>query len=150
MTAAVAVAALYPAGSAHALCMYGQTLYARTTLSQEFHDARLVVLARVSSKRNLWNLDPEGAWGTVYRLAVVRTFKGRTGSIVRDFSERDSGGFYLDVGREYLLFLNPIEGSGWGKAAPGAWMVNYNCGQSRPWTQVPEADRQLLAALAAK
>jgi hypothetical protein len=91
-------------------------------------------------------------------VRVEQTFKGKSGAVVVDYSERDSGGFDLDVGTEFLLFLNPIDphdavvylGRNWASRVPGAMMVNYNCGQSRSWNKVPSRDRELLNALSAQ
>ena len=96
---------------ADALCIHNGELYAKTTLEQEYREARWVVRARVLSARS-WE-DREGN-GTVYRLQVVHRFKGDLPAQFAFSTERNSGGFYLDndsggpdVGGEYLLFLVP-------------------------------------------
>jgi hypothetical protein len=108
------------------------------------------VRAKVISRRDTFDDDEPGV---VYSIKIDHWFKGKTPTIIKDFSERDSGGFYPDVGSEYLLFLNPIsdeqaaENPTWKRVAPDAMMVNYSCGQSRPWANVPLKDRQNLEAL---
>ncbi len=138
------------APEARALCIYAGKLYATTTIEQEFHDSALVVRAKVISSNDI-NDDEDP--GVMYRIRIDRRFKGKTSTVISDYTHRDSGAFYLDVGREYLLFFNPIsqttaaEDPVWKKQAPDAMMVNYNCGQSRAWSEVPIQDRKRLSAL---
>ncbi len=81
-------------------------------------------------------------WRSFYALKILQTFKGKAPSALIDATEHNSGGFYLDVGKEYLLFLTPYpHGPGIPK---GAMMVNYNCGQSREWSKVSVGDRKKL------
>jgi len=149
--AVAAVALLGSASGAFALCMYNGKLYAKTTLEQEFRDASLVVKGEVISSEDIH--DPN--LGVLYHVRVEQTLKGKSAAVLVDYSERSSGGFYLDAGTEYLLFLNPIDpadavedlGQNWATKAPGAMMVNYSCGQSRSWNEVPSKDRKLLNAL---
>jgi hypothetical protein len=146
-----AVVLLGTASGTFALCIYNGQLYTKTTLEQEFRDAGLVVRAEVMSSDDIH--DPY--LGVLYHVRVKQTLKGNPTTVLLDYSERDSGGFYLDVGTEFLLFLNPIDpgdavtylGQNWATRAPGAMMVNYSCGQSRPWNEVPSKDRELLNAL---
>jgi hypothetical protein len=135
---------------ADALCIYRGKLYAKTTLEQEFRDSTVVVEAKVISSGDTFEDDEPGV---IYRVQIAQWFKGKTPNVIKDFSERDSGGFYLDVGTDYLLFLNLISDQeaaahpSWRKAAPDAMMANYSCGQSRAWANVPPEDRRKLAAL---
>jgi hypothetical protein len=142
-------------GPAFALCVHNGELYAKTTLGQEYREARWVVRARVLSARS-WE-DSE-ANGTVYRLQVVHHFKGDLPEQFAFSTERNSGGFYLDnesggpdVGAEYLLFLvaNPRGASGPPVVRNSLW-VNYACGQSRRWSAVASADQTELAALSSR
>ncbi|MXO60372.1 hypothetical protein GRI89_12565 [Altererythrobacter salegens] len=137
---------------AHALCVHNGILYAKTTLGQEFREARWVVRARVLSSTSWEDSETNG---TVYRLQVVERFKGKLPGQFAFSTERNSGGFYLDndsggtdVGGEYLLFLvpNPRSASGPSLVRNSYW-VNYSCGQSRRWSAVASADRTELAAL---
>lgn len=153
-----ALTAALPASGANALCIYGgkhfteakdgdgsdRGLYATTTLADEFLDSTLVVKGTVLSSRNI-GLD---ANGTIYRIRIDRTFKGKAPAVITDYTDRDSGGFYLGEGGEgpgYLLFLNPISRTR--KFAPGAYEINYSCGQSRPWANVSLKDREKLTGL---
>ena len=155
--AVIAAIALLVAWSsnANALCIYRGKLYAKTTLEQEFHDAKVVVRAVVISSKDLYPSDDSGDSdpGVLSRLRVEQSFKGKPPEILVDYTERNSGGFYLNVGTEYLLFLDPItpdtarEFPAWKKNAPDALMVNYNCGQSRSWAEVSTIDRSRLNKL---
>ncbi|MXP30132.1 hypothetical protein GRI58_15085 [Porphyrobacter algicida] len=148
----VATSLMAMSSPAHALCVHNGELYAKTTLRQEYREARWVVRARVLSASNWEN--GEGS-GTLYRLQVVRRFKGELPDQFAFSTERNSGGFYLDnesgktdVGDDYLLFLvpNPRSASEPPMVRNSLW-VNYSCGQSRRWSAVASADRAELAAL---
>ncbi|MEA3015504.1 MAG: hypothetical protein QOI38_226, partial [Sphingomonadales bacterium] len=123
-----------------------------TTLEQEFAESRWVVLARVESA--LDHRPDDGAAWTLYRLRVLRTYKGRLPARFGFFTDRNTGGFYMDrpweghdIGGDYLLFLNPRTRGGDPPAARGATFVNYTCSRSRPWAEVPATDRALLDRL---
>ena len=158
----VFAALLLTPASAEALCIYRGVDNARTSLRQEYADARWVVRARVLGATDgvvEAGLSDAGLPWTVYRLQVVRSYKGELPQQITYFTMRDSGGFYMDrpwvplpqghdIGGEYLLFLNPIPSyRGQPRAERGAALVNYNCGQSRPWREVSAASRRVLASL---
>jgi hypothetical protein len=138
--------------AANALCIHNGKLYAKTTLAQEFAESRWVVRARVEEGHSHFG-DPT-SW-TVYRLRVIHAFKGAPPQQFRFYTRRDSGGFYMDsdrgrpdVGRDYLLFLNPASLSTEDPSvARGAMWVNYECGQSKPWINVSASERKKLSAL---
>lgn len=154
---AIALLLLLQASSAQALCSYNGVYNAPTTIRQEYRDSRWVVRVRVLSATD-GNSREDGAW-TVYRLGLLRAYKGRPPARTKFFTWRNSGGFYMDrpwadlpaghdIGGEYLLFLNPRpERQGWPSAARGAVFVNYSCGQSREWRKVGPRSRQLLESL---
>ncbi|MEA3062466.1 MAG: hypothetical protein QOJ94_2247 [Sphingomonadales bacterium] len=129
-------------------------MYAKTTIPREFRDSRWIVRAKVITARDHWS-DIEDSW-TLYRIRVLRAYKGTPPPELRFFSFRDSGGFYLDrpweghdIGGEYLLFLNPARWyRGMPKAERGAVLANYACGQSQEWWKVSPSDRRLLDRLA--
>lgn len=146
--------------AAHAVCFYKGELYYKTTLAEEYEDARWVVRARMVEETNSWDKvegpvsEPEEAPWTLYRIEVLETFKGDAPQTMTVFTLRDSGGFYLEpapggtnVG-EFLLYLVPTESRSDlpSQAAGSAW-VNYSCGQSRPWSEVSQDDREALAVL---
>ena len=143
---------------ADAYCAYKGVMYAKTTVSQEYGDAKWVAKVRVLSGQYHWS-DVEDSWA-VYRLEVIESYKGKPPSIVRFFTYRNSGGFYFDrkglipseadVGSEYLLFFNPNPRSaGEPSIVKGTVWVNYPCGQSKRWSEVTQKDRAALTALKA-
>ncbi len=145
--------------AARALCIYKGELYATTTIPQEFADSRWVVRARVTAQTDSWvdaGPDYDEAPWTTYRIEVLEVFKGDAPREMTVFTWRDSGGFYLeprgrrfDPDLEYLLFLEPTPD--WTDApreAGGTVSVNYSCGQSKPWLDVPLPDLSRLLSLA--
>jgi hypothetical protein len=152
---ALGLAAFAPA-PAQALCIYHGVFSARTTLEREFRDARWVVRARVVSADYHWS-DEDDSW-TVYKLRLVESFKGKLTQRFTFFTRRDSGGFYMDgngavpdLGRDYLLFLvpSPFPRSSPPEARQALW-VNYNCGRSKPWSELTAAEAGKLRALSAR
>jgi len=150
--AAVLLVSAHPiaAQQTSVLCIYGGELFAKTTLEQEFRDSQLVVKGEVVSSEDIDHPYP----GVFYRIKITQIFKGNPAATLVDYSPRDSSGFYLKTRTEFLLFLNPIDRADsviylgpWAPNFPGTMMVNYSCGQSRPWAKVPEADRKRLNAL---
>jgi len=150
------------AAPANSLCIYNGVDNAKTTIQQEFKDSRWVVRARVISAEDgvVAHGKPDaGMYWTTYQLAVVRAYKGHPGHRIKFFTERDSGGFYMDrrweplpkahdTGGEYLLFLIRYPHyRGSPKMATRATFVNYSCGQSKPWSEVNMRSRRLLEAL---
>lgn len=144
------------AAPAHALCIYHGVDNAKTSVAQEFRDAQWVVRAHVVSADYHWS-DEDESW-TRYRLKVVQSFKGNLRQRFTFFTMRNSGGFYMDgeggtpdLDGDYLLFLTPRP---WPRtdppAAKGAFWVNYNCGQSKPWSQVTQKQVAQLRALSAR
>ena len=146
-TSSLIVGLFLASAPAHALCIYDGKLYAKTTLSTEFRDSKLVVVGIATKQKNLPDLeDPEGFVGTVSQVKVLQAFKGRPLPFVPYYSPNTSARFPLDSGVPYLLFLDLITGTGWEREAPGTWVVNYSCGQSREWAKVSRKDRARLSA----
>jgi hypothetical protein len=138
--------------SAESLCIYKGKMYAKTTVGEEFRDSKWMIKARVLDADYHWS-DDNVSW-TLYRVAVVQTFKGHPPNNITVFTFRDSGGFYLDkgsdpdLGGEYLLFLEPIRiDSNVPKQAYQATEVNYSCGQSKLWGEVSPSEKQELSKL---
>jgi hypothetical protein len=146
-------ATLAVASGANAFCLYHGVDNAKTTLAQEFRDAKWVVRARAISGDYHW-ANAGDLW-TLYHLTIIRSYKGRAPVHLALFTWRDSGGFYLDgkeaapdFDHDYLLFLTPaIRRRGDPLAMRGAMWVNYECGQSRPWSRVSRADAVRLQAM---
>jgi hypothetical protein len=148
MAALAVLAAATAAAPAGAFCYYGGRMNAKTTVAEEYRDARWAVRATILSADEHWRKDAGGdeSW-VVYRLRITARFKGPPARGLRLFSFHDSGGFYPDIGGDYLLFLDPPS-----QILPGGVrhvvQVNYACGQSRPWREIRLADRRRLAARA--
>ena len=129
------------------------------TVEQEFRDADVVVRARLVSEINAWADEPSAAfrarWGeggpvVLYGLRVLEVFKGAPGPRISFFEERDSGAFYLDMDKVYLLFLNYVRPyPGRPAAARGAMHVRYACGQSKLWNAVRPRDLARLRGISA-
>ena len=127
--------------------MYKGILYFETTLQEEFVDAPVIVRAKVLSERdeNPDNPKLNRDWGSYYRLQVEEIFKGKPSQILTDFTERNSGGFYFDVGKDYMVFLAPVRKE---EFVPHRTMrVKYGCGQTREWKDVSAKDRERLKNL---
>ena len=138
---------------ASALCIYHGVDNAKTSIVREFRDAKWVVRAHVISADYHWS-DEDASW-TLYHLKVVKSYKGKLRTHFTFFTERNSGGFYIDgaggapdLDRDYLLFL---VSDGWSKAdrpfAKDALWVNYNCGQSKVWNEVSAHEAAELITL---
>ncbi|WP_448662800.1 hypothetical protein ACG3SL_19485 [Sphingomonas sp. CJ20] len=138
---------------ASALCTYDGVDDAKTTIAEEFRDSRWVVRAHVVSVDYHWS-DEDESWA-IYRLKIVKSYKGKLSARFTFFTYRNSGGFYMDsdgggpdLERDYLLFLTPHT---FPKVLPpsakGALWVNYNCGQSKVWSEVTAGEAEELAAL---
>jgi hypothetical protein len=148
MLAATMIA--FSAQSASALCIYNNKLYAKTTLAQEFRDARLVIRGRVVSDRRLpgddsKDTDDVGQSG----ITPIQVFKGKAPPQINYYTYYNSGGFYLDEGKEYLLFLNPVAAGRYGEGLPAGVEINYSCGQSKAWSEVSSPDFAKLKTLSA-
>jgi len=134
---------------AQALCFYAGQFNAHTTIAQEYKDSRWVVRAKVLAGDNHWE---EGQSWTIYRVRVLDAFKGSQPSVVRVFTYRDSGGFYMDrglvpdLGGEYLLFLVPAT-QRLPASARGFTEVNYSCGQSKAWGDATPTEKAELMSL---
>lgn len=134
-----------------------QAVCSGETLQQEFRQADVVVRARMVSEVNTWNDEPSTSfrarWGdggpvVLYNLRALEIFKGAPGSRISFFQERNSGAFYLDPDKDYLLFLNYIPPyAGRPTAARGAMHVRYACGQSKLWSEVQMRDLVALRRL---
>lgn len=148
----ILILALIAAWPANALCTYRGMDNAKTTPEQEFRDSRWVVRAQVVSADYHWSNEGE-SW-TLYRLKVVQSYKGNLPNRFTFFTERNSGGFYMDrdgavpdMDGDYLLFLTRFPRTTDPPAARGALWVNYNCGQSKPWAEVSNDDLRKLRSL---
>jgi hypothetical protein len=120
------------------------------SVDREYREADVVVRAWVVAETLIADDEPSPAWRARWgdyspvmlnRLRVLDVFKGRPGPAITLFQEVTSGRFPVDMGTDYLIFLNydrpsPHRGS----AARGAMYVRYACGQSKPWSEVNPRD----------
>lgn len=89
---------------AAAVCLDGR----HPTPQEEFRSSVAVVVGRVSSHKSLTEdpSDPHGTTATLYRVKVLRYFKGTAGRSIQLRSENTSSRFPMVAGEDYLLFLN--------------------------------------------
>lgn len=143
---------------AQAICIYRGVLYAKSTVTGEVRESSLVIKGTVIETYDIEPADPEGALDSyaVARIRVDEVFKGAAGREVFLISERNSGGFYVDPGVQYLLFLGPPVRAGWSNGydpeaiaevqlLPRPRFINHSCGQSVPWAELGEPRRKVLA-----
>jgi hypothetical protein len=83
----------------------------------EFQNSIFVLTAKVMSERDDFTPMPPEIF---YRVARLKSFKGKPPAALTIRTERSSGGFYMDVGKTYLLFV----------AQEGSDYVIDNCGYS--------------------
>jgi hypothetical protein len=146
------------AGQAQALCIYRGELHGKSTITGEFRESSLVIKGTAVETHDIQPVDPDRSPLDSYAIARIRVdkvFKGVAGREVLLISERNSGGFYVDPGVQYLLFFNPPERPGWSKGydpaaiaklqlLPRPRLINFSCGQSAPWGEVSAAKRKVL------
>jgi hypothetical protein len=102
-------------------------------VAKEFRDSTFVMTAKVMSSRN--DVAEDFIRGVFYRIQPIQTFKGKPPSMLSIYTERSSGGFYMDVGQTYLLFAQ----------REGAKYTIDNCGYS----DLLSSSRQAIGALKA-
>ncbi|WGM37364.1 hypothetical protein [Caulobacter sp. NIBR1757] len=152
------LAAVGGASQAQALCLYRGEFHGRSTITGEFRESSLVIKGTVIETHDIPPVDVDHSELDSYAVARIRVdevFKGQAGQEVFLISERNSGGFYVDAGVQYLLFLDPPVRADWSKgyepaevakvqSLPRPRFINYNCGQSAPWVEVSAAKRKAL------
>lgn len=88
-------------------------------VKKEFKDSEAVIIGTVMSSRpapqSWYTFD-----GTEFVVQIVQTVKGKKSGEITIFSEHTGDGYNLQVGKEYLLFLNTNY---------QRWVVN-KCGNS--------------------
>ncbi|HKQ09620.1 MAG TPA: hypothetical protein VJS85_00405 [Rhizomicrobium sp.] len=87
------------------------------SVDKEFQNSTFVLTAKVMSVRDDFAPFPPAA---LYRVARLKSFKGAPPDTLTIRTERSSGGFYMDVGKTYLLFV----------VQEGSDYVIDNCGYS--------------------
>jgi hypothetical protein len=88
-------------------------------VKKEFKDSEAVIIGTVTSShpapQTWYTFD-----GTEYVVQISQTVKGKQSGEITIFSERTDAGYDLEVGKDYLLFLN---------SNYQRWVVN-KCGNS--------------------
>jgi hypothetical protein len=123
--AALACALLFAA-----LPSFGVCFQPDPTVACEFSNSDAVFVGAVVSAQEVPAL---GKWfddGWVYDLTVQEAFRGPRRKTIEAFTEKNSGGLYLDIGKEYLLFATEFHGR----------LTIYNCGNS---SLLPDAQKAL-------
>ncbi|MBN9544217.1 MAG: hypothetical protein J0I19_02000 [Alphaproteobacteria bacterium] len=72
-------------------------------VAKEFQDSSHVLTAKVISSKE--KIEDGFVSGILYRVQPLQMFKGNPPAPLSIYSERNSGGFSMDVGRTYLLFV---------------------------------------------
>ena len=77
-------------------------------LAKEIKKSYAIVVGTVQGKKDLREdaSDPEGTTATIYSVRITRAIRGKVPALIDIRSENDSGRFWMDLGREYLLFLS--------------------------------------------
>ena len=152
------LAAAGAAGQAQALCIYRGELYAKSTITGEFRESSMVIRGTVLENHRIFPIDeddPDLEYLVIARVRVERTFKGQAPREILLMSEQNSGGFYVDEGRSYLLFLHRPARPGWTRGYrpdqtafvaryPRPRFINYSCGQSMLWSELSARKRRAL------
>jgi len=71
--------------------------------------------------------------GYYYRLSVLQLFRGPHEKIIEVYTGNDSGGYYLDSGKEYLIFASTSKGE----------LQIGNCDDSAPLSEASQTIREL-------
>lgn len=144
------------ASQAQAFCMYRGVMYAQSTITGEFRESSLVIKGTVIENIHVpSNPDTEGDDYVLARVRVNSVLKGVAGREVLLISQRNSGGFYVDPGVEYLLFFDTPVQANWSRnypregidplrSLPRPRYINNACGQSVPWAEVSAKKRGVL------
>jgi hypothetical protein len=85
---------------AGAVCLFGHL-----SVESEYQSSSSVITGRVLAAVPVPPAGPLDE-GTVYTIRIDRTFKGAKHRTSKVMSQNDSGRFPMDVGKDYLLFLD--------------------------------------------
>jgi len=77
-------------------------------LAKEIKSAYAIVVGTVQGKKDRLedSSDPDGITATIYSVRTTRVIRGKVPALIDIRSENDSGRFWMDLGKEYLLFLS--------------------------------------------
>ena len=83
---------------------FGFCLQPHPSIACDFLNSSAVFTGRVIS---VHMVEKDGSTdGYYYRLSVLQMFRGSREKIVEVYTGNDSGGYYLDLGKEYLIFAS--------------------------------------------
>jgi hypothetical protein len=104
----------------------------KPTVSCEFLNSDAVFVGKVISARAI---SPRGKQldGWLYDLSTQELFRGSRTQVIKVFTENSSGSFPLDVGKQYLIFADELDGR----------LTITNCGNSALLSNAQDAIREL-------
>ncbi|NBB17647.1 hypothetical protein GVN21_19985 [Caulobacter sp. SLTY] len=150
------LAAVGAASRAEAVCIYRGVMYAQSTITGEFRESSLVIKGTVIENIEVrTDSEVRDFDYVIARIRVDGVFKGIAGREVLLISERNSGGFYVNEGEQYLLFFEPPAPASWSRGVPRERIdplrslprpryINNGCGQSVRWSEVSAEKRRVL------
>jgi hypothetical protein len=110
---------------------FGFCFQPHPSLTCDFLNSDAVFTGRVISVRPA---EKDGSIdGYYYRLSVLQLFRGPQEKIIEVYTGNDSGGYYLDSGKEYLIFASTSQGE----------LQISNCDDSAPLSKAEESIRQI-------
>jgi hypothetical protein len=122
--------------SGWAVCIDSQTGISgyQIPLDEEINAAPKIAIVQVLKEKALSEdvSDPIGVTAYLYTARVLRQLKGAPLKVMKLYSENTSGGYPMDVGEKYLLFISEDE---------HLWIDN--CGHSAPLWQSSATLRQV-------
>jgi hypothetical protein len=85
----------------------------RVPLAKEIKTAYAIVVGTVHGKKDLQedSSDPDGITATIYTVRITRVLRGKVPALIEIRSENDSGRFWMELEKQYLLFLSRDERS---------------------------------------
>lgn len=110
---------------------FGFCFQPHPSLACDFLNSDAVFTGRVISVRPV---EKDGSIdGYYYRLSVRQLFRGPHEKVIEVYTGNDSGGYYLDSGKEYLIFASAFKGG----------LQIGNCDDSAPLFKAGETIRQI-------
>ena len=92
--------------NSYALCLDNR----HTSLEDEYRDSTMVLIGRVVAVRPVRDPnDPQGVSSYTYKVKPIDKLKGRMSNKVTLTMENSSSRFPLDLGEDYLLFIQRVE-----------------------------------------
>lgn len=111
--------------------VFGFCFQPHPSLTCDFLNSDAVFTGRVISVRPV---EKDGSTdGYYYRLSVLQLFRGPREAIIEVYTGNDSGGYYLDSGKEYLIFASISKGE----------LQISNCDHSAPLSEARQTIREL-------